>query len=60
MSGICSDYYTDYKEFSTYKKCVVHGLEQSTKIIKQFDDDIMNNELTIIKFMCIEQDSKKV
>lgn len=60
ISSICSGYYSDDIEHKTYKECVLHGLKNSTKIIKEFDENVMNDERTIIKFHCLEQDSNKV
>jgi len=60
VAGICSDYYTDHKELKSYKDCVLYGLNRSNFVIKELDSKTMDNERTIIKFHCLEQESKKV
>lgn len=59
VNSICSGYYSDNIEHKTYKKCVIHGLTESTKIVKEFDSNVFNDDRTIIKFHCIEEPSKK-
>lgn len=59
VSSICSGYYSDHIEHKTYKDCVIHGLTQSSIIVKEYDANVLNDERTIIKFHCLEQDSKK-
>jgi len=59
LSNTCSGYFTDSIEHKTYKECVVHGLTQSNKIVKEFDSNVFNDDRIIIKFHCIEEPSKK-